>query len=366
MKNKELSLPEQYVKSLNDTFCMAISEIGSFKKHAKGKNAPYDQTKVLVTLAQAKNALRKPKFGKIGLYDYMVGMLAGGYAFTRTKQVFRVDEKLQEELGKATDMDADVPCSILMNLPYPCFWLELPEKDSTIGIMVHMDYGKYNKDSDASCYALWFYMNIYDNGELNDSHGLMLRLPLIEGKSLIECVKESCSDFDSESKQIMKRKDIDVSVDIAAEWVKVVNVLLYICSVNADIIPEEELLEQQKMPSDDAKLPAPGESSIEKNAKQKSAKEKKPVNKEHVWNVGYRIGAELKKHVLGESESTPSRKGTGQGSVKRAHVRRGHFHHYWAGSLKDDSRHLIVKWIPPVVIHAEFENQLPVVQHYVR
>lgn len=42
---------------------------------------------------------------------------------------------------------------------------------------------------------------------------------------------------------------------------------------------------------------------------------------------------------------------TGTGSAKRPHMRRGHWHNYWAGS--GDERHLVLKWTAPTMIHPE-------------
>lgn len=44
------------------------------------------------------------------------------------------------------------------------------------------------------------------------------------------------------------------------------------------------------------------------------------------------------------------------GSPKRPHVRRGHWHHYWAG--KKDDRQVILKWQPPTFVHGKEAEEM--------
>ena len=45
-----------------------------------------------------------------------------------------------------------------------------------------------------------------------------------------------------------------------------------------------------------------------------------------------------------------------------AHVRRGHYHHFWQGSRKDGTRKLILKWVAPIFVNAgNADNMLPTI-----
>lgn len=65
-------------------------------------------------------------------------------------------------------------------------------------------------------------------------------------------------------------------------------------------------------------------------------------------DVGIRVGAALRK-ARRRYEGTEN---PGTGARKRAHTRRGHWHHYWTGP-KNGERKLILKWTAPTFIHPE-------------
>lgn len=76
---------------------------------------------------------------------------------------------------------------------------------------------------------------------------------------------------------------------------------------------------------------------------------KKPkVSLAEVHEVGRRIGAELcAAKAVYIRDSAPGK----IGRTIAAHMRRGHFHHYWTGP-KDGERTLIVHWLPPIAVNA--------------
>ena len=58
----------------------------------------------------------------------------------------------------------------------------------------------------------------------------------------------------------------------------------------------------------------------------------------------------IKKSRQQPGNSETERQYSGPGAPKRPHTRRGHWHHYWVGSDKDNSRKLILKWTAPMFI----------------
>ena len=100
----------------------------------------------------------------------------------------------------------------------------------------------------------------------------------------------------------------------------VVNGVAYICSVNSDI----------------AQVYEPNPKLRKNNAKKRSAA---------TWHeVGYRIGAELRRYERYRTERSPHKGGT-----VRPHMRRGHWHHYWTGP-RNGERRLVLKWIAPTLV----------------
>ena len=63
-----------------------------------------------------------------------------------------------------------------------------------------------------------------------------------------------------------------------------------------------------------------------------------------IYDVGVAIG-----HALRQDARSSRGAGGGKSAARRAHVRRGHWHHYWTGPKKDpDLRQLVLKWINPM------------------
>ena len=106
------------------------------------------------------------------------------------------------------------------------------------------------------------------------------------------------------------------------------NMYLYVCSAEADIVPNPE----------------------HEKITRRSATIRDKYREIEVQDVGIRIGAALR--AAKQARSAPTGSHSGQtGIKKRAHTRRGHWHHYWVGSKnKPSERRLILKWTHPVLV----------------
>ncbi|MBP0956561.1 MAG: hypothetical protein J5997_04245 [Oscillospiraceae bacterium] len=91
----------------------------------------------------------------------------------------------------------------------------------------------------------------------------------------------------------------------------------------------------------------------------------------NIWNVGLRIGNSIRKgqaqndQIVQEDDIVTSDEISSlekQHKRKRAHSRRGHWHHYWKGSKKSNNQYLVLKWIAPTFINCTDDNK-PFVQH---
>ncbi len=104
----------------------------------------------------------------------------------------------------------------------------------------------------------------------------------------------------------------------------IINALAYLCSANADI----EMVYSPK----------------------RNVRRKRDNLSMATWHdVGYRIGASIRRFEKEARENRPH-----QGGTVRPHMRRAHFHHYWVGSKNDpDERRLELRWVPPVMVNAD-------------
>ena len=78
------------------------------------------------------------------------------------------------------------------------------------------------------------------------------------------------------------------------------------------------------------------------------------------WDVGYRIG-KIIRNSKSDQQAEPTERNNSKSSMKRPHTRRGHFHHFWVGSKSDGSRKLVLKWVAPMFINMQYDDELPAI-----
>lgn len=96
---------------------------------------------------------------------------------------------------------------------------------------------------------------------------------------------------------------------------------------------------------------------IEENEVQKSfyrPSEKLKTSSVRKWDVGIRYTREIRRH---QEEGTHSA-GTGNGTAKRPHIRKAHWHVYRYGKGRTQKK---VLWIPPIEVNCKTKPELPVV-----
>lgn len=87
-----------------------------------------------------------------------------------------------------------------------------------------------------------------------------------------------------------------------------------------------------------------------------------PARQIHQWEVGYRIGAQIRAFEA----STPSAGPDGSGSSVRPHVRKAHWHSFWTGPRdQPEKRKKRVRWLPPIPVNVEGSESLVPTVHRV-
>lgn len=96
---------------------------------------------------------------------------------------------------------------------------------------------------------------------------------------------------------------------------------------------------------------------IEENEMQKSfyrPTEKLKNSSVRKWDVGIRYTREIRRHQEKNEHSV----GTGNGTTKRPHIRKAHWHIYRYGKGRTQKK---VLWIPPIEVNCKTKPELPVV-----
>lgn len=252
-------------------------------------------------------------------------------SWRRYKEIYSFDSTFADLLMKSAT-DEIIPSEILNSMPYPSFYISI-DGDNDLGVdgffcCIDTQLGgdvknilnivAFTKQGISSIPI------IIDAGvSLNES------MNIIQGYAI-----EKSDDFKSNDSVFSQSKSF-------AE--KAMQLILYICSINADINEN------------------PQQKSI--NRKSSHISEPKDVLREvRKWDVGYRIGK-----IIRDSDK-PYIKETGTDSsnhskhtMKRPHTRRGHFHHFWVGSKTDNTRKLVLKWVAPMFINSSLNEELPAI-----
>lgn len=74
------------------------------------------------------------------------------------------------------------------------------------------------------------------------------------------------------------------------------------------------------------------------------------------WEIGFRTGCTITQMYRSRSAGQPPAE-PGPAGIKRPHIRRAHWHHYWTGKGRSI---LVVKWIFPTIVHGDPDNLIPI------
>lgn len=263
--------------------------------------------------------------------------LLAAYLWRRHKAVYAFDPDLAESLADQADdvKDTDViPVDMLLSLPYPCPYIKCSSLFVVDGVETVDGFFSFIDQDNGHLYL--HIQALFRNMTSSLSFHIALMADDAEIVTIGDALRYTLRQALQADPGV---EDVDPDVDDISshchEVLSCLQLLLYILAANADSV------ERPRPTPKDRKTGAPRE--------RKGIEDK--LGEIAVFDVGVRIGAALRR-----STSAPhaAGTGTGTGSAKRPHTRRGHWHHYWTGSPKDESaRKLILKWTAPTFIHAE-------------
>lgn len=255
-----------------------------------------------------------------------------------SKEVFLVDEDFEALLFEQ-DGDLDIPSEILLQLPYPCFYMEfhnLTLGHRYHGAFVHLEYDVKSHDRE---------LRFLFVSETGNTWGFPIH---IDEQSLESNLAHTRAE--GYSNLLPDEHEIRAAMTTTEERSRLLNeflrkalqLVLYVCASNAEISPNSEQALITKRSS---------------TIKDRYAEIRK-------WDVGARYGASIRQYRKKESLPVNDEKAHGTHASPRPHMRRGHWHNYWTGPKSDPSqRKLVLKWTPPTIIGAD--EEAPVVLHIV-
>lgn len=262
---------------------------------------------------------------------FTMSCLTAAYIWSKAKIIFDFDPALERTLIRQ-DFDGDIPWEALQRLPVPCAYIKLHNGfifDSNMradGFYAWLEY---------DCNACWAELRIV---VLFEKYQTLKFVCPIKGtlaqslKALQESdIKQAAlnPDYDpvlfEQLKEMLKNENS--FSDCEKMWVKVLNLLLYLCSDEP-----EYSTPPRKTAAVKGNSPLKHSASTTQNVR-----------------VGTRIGAELRKTAHSSSSTSTS---AGQsGRTMPTHLRRAHWHHFWTGERTSPERKLKLKWIAPIIVN---------------
>lgn len=344
--------PKEYIAYYSRIYPSAWKQVDQFRA-GRGKELPFWPSWCFMPLAGAytiisleaeKQSMNIADKENIFLFND-VGIIGALAAWRATQGIYRFDPDIYAEIIK-TPLVGDLPHQILFNLPEWCVYIETPGMTITSipmrGFFAYLEQDANSKRTELR-FVFDFTPDISEDPLLMQDILYLGPWPLSEAVSrkLDEAARlaKTKSDFD-----LLSKKDIIIKGS-SGYIAPLISLLLYICSINADIEGK------------DGRKPAKPQAK-----KTKKGDRLFPPDRISTWDVGVRMGAALRqaRESAPDDEtatSIPSRR-----SGPRPHVRRAHWHLYWTGP-KDREQKPVVKWLPPIPVNVNNYEELPAVVH---
>ena len=231
-------------------------------------------------------------------------------------QVYRVSSALRRELFTQDPTGVErIPMQVHSCMPFDCFYLKFPDTP----------YSKEQGFSVKGC--------------------LVERAYVSTGEPLLKVVLMQDGDIRNTSGVVIEagnNRAVKSALGANPFVTGVLQVIQYICAVNADIKPHSQRPEAKRPQSMETGAPA-AEHTVPHD------------RKTNEWEVGVRIGPALtqarrESHKETEDSNEPGRR-NGQHTPKRPHMRAAHYHHYWTGPRDEpENRRMVTRWIAPIAI----------------
>ena len=315
--------------------------------HDTNKNKPmwpdwcYAPIGVAYIIAQTCRHVIEEKKYKDALIEGYATTIFALAPWRLNKEVYVIDPDLKELLFQQED-DLEIPGEILLQLPYPCFYVELPDTyyggEKIHGFFVNLEYDVVTHEKELRLTVL------SENGNIQS-------IPIhIDAKTISEnmqiIARQAHENTDDPVIKQMALVGLQYTKQMSVFHGKLLQIVLYILAQNAEITPNSE------------------QALITKRGK--TIKDK--YSEIRKWNVGFRTGKVIRQYKEKLNTVTEEHNDSTHASP-RPHMRRGHWHHFWTGPKNDKTnRKLVLKWLSPMMISVDTEdvNENPVVIHEVK
>lgn len=297
-------------------------------RQGKGKDLPDWPSWCFLPLAGA-HAIVTNTLGNPLSQAKQIGIFGALAAWRVTQGIYRFDSDLYASVID-TPLNGDIPCNVLYQLPEWCVYVETPGLSVT-DIRVYGFFAYLEHDINTGRPELRL---VIDSDSISQiilhlgKWSLQEAISKAQAEGRRQAVKASMSQAAAVLSQL---EDTGMNKSLEELATPCLNLLLFLCSQAGEVGTPEHRPE---------------------NPKPKWAKKAWrlfPARNTTTWDVGVRIGAELRR---GQAAASERRDATGQ--TVRPHMRRAHWHGYWKGPRdpeKSDQRRYDLKWLPPTPVN---------------
>lgn len=261
------------------------------------------------------------------------------HTWRHCKQVYIMDKELEEELITDLDLNAKIPTDILRHLPYSSLYIRFshgPYLNCIKGVLINLTQGRINS-SDPQVYDLFYATGLTES----ISTQFPILIPLDKKEVTPREIYRNCWSVTPE----MVRESDGNAIEVMSAIATIMQIVLYCIADNVDRLPN----------------------LTQTTVYHRSNTVKDKYSECMQWDVGVRVGAALRKAKEGAATDEIRIVNVGTGTPKRPHIRRAHWTHYWTGPRnKPEERKLILKWIPPIAINADFGTDNTTVIHEIK
>lgn len=248
-----------------------------------------------------------------------VGRLAALGTWRYSQGIYRFDTSVYDAL-RETVPSGDMPVDVLYRLPEWSLYIETPGgtwfDDALLGFWVHLEHDIGTKRPELRL--------------LLDTEKMLIPLPLHMGKwTVTEAVDRALGEAAMQASIVGISTPTADPALLSQQLFGLISLVLYICS-------DEPEIDDSKEPGISPKRPTP--------TRTKGGWRLFPAKRPHVWNVGLKLGEQLRKPA--------QEKLTDDARTVSPHLRRAHWHGYWSGP-RDGERRFHYKWLPPTAVNAK-------------
>ena len=227
------------------------------------------------------------------------------------RQVYLFDDDFADLLSGQGTADLQISADVFKQLPCNCFYVQRKCKNS-VGFF-------FDLQGDRMTMTEYF----FDDSK-KDYYSEPIAIELQYDMTVEDLIYKILGSYAKKDKAGTKAMICDIAEKL--------QFIVYLSAVNAEIAPVTKRQVQKK--------------AIAQHPQKPSAQPQKSA----VANVGYRIGAAVRKHRQAESSASYQHSPQGHGAPKAPHIRRAHFHGYHTNNGYQ------VKWLNTIFVNAERDD----------